>query len=91
MGFGIALDYVGNIIITGYTYSIDFPITFGAIKVLCEKQDGFLTKISPNGSEIIYSTLIGGQENTTVKDIAIDYKDLHYITGPTNSNDFWTI
>ncbi|MHB8627019.1 MAG: DUF7948 domain-containing protein [Aggregatilineales bacterium] len=59
--YGIALDSNNNIYIGGYTYSTDFPLasayqssTNGATLT------GFVTKLDPTGTNLIYSTYLGG-------------------------------
>ena len=53
-GYGIATDANGNIIITGETYSTDFPVTSGAFqttnKASAGNSNAFLSKIRQNGN-----------------------------------------
>src|ERR1035437_8886964 len=57
-GSGIALDSSGNAYVIGQTGSADFPVTPGTF----QSQGGrvFITKLSSDGSTLIYSTLLGG-------------------------------
>ena len=62
---GIAVDASGNAYITGYTQSYDFPVTAGANNTnsctatsFCQ-NNGFLTKINPAGTGLVWSTLVG--------------------------------
>jgi len=62
---GIAVDASGNAYITGYTQSYDFPVTAGANNTnsctatsFCQ-NNGFLTKINPTGTGLVWSTLVG--------------------------------
>ncbi len=62
---GIAADASGAAYVTGLTQSYTFPVTPGAADTnsCTETSDcqgiGFLTKISPDGSELVWSTLVG--------------------------------
>ncbi|NLT63752.1 MAG: hypothetical protein GXY01_04710 [Clostridiales bacterium] len=58
----IAVDAEGCAYITGYTLSNDFPVTSGAFQTTLPKgTSAFITKISPDGSQLIYSTYLGGE------------------------------
>ena len=63
-GRGIALDTSGNAYVTGYTQSSAFPTTAGAAQtVLNGAEDAFVTKLSSDGSGLMYSTYLGGSGN----------------------------
>ena len=59
-GNSIAIDAQRNVYVTGFTTSVDFPVqnpvqrNFGG-----GEEDVFVTKISPGGDRILYSTYIG--------------------------------
>ena len=56
-GRGIAVDAAGAAYITGYTLSSDFPTTSGAFyTALRGSVDGYVTKLSPDGSSLAFST-----------------------------------
>jgi hypothetical protein len=48
----------------------------------------FVTKLSSDGSQLIFSTIVGGKDNDYPWDVAVDLNDNVYITGVTSSNDF---
>lgn len=50
--------------------------------------EGFVTKFSPAGSPLTYSTLLAGSGDDTPQGIAVDASGSAYITGTTNSSDF---
>jgi hypothetical protein len=55
------LDSSGNPIVMGITGSTDFPTTAGALqRTLRGPTDAFFTKLSPDLSTVLVSTLIGG-------------------------------
>jgi hypothetical protein len=92
-GAGIALDEQGNAYVTGYTESIDFPVTAGAFQTSCDdctSFDAFVTKINPTGSGLVYSSYLGGSTGNFGFGIAVDGLDNAYVTGLTYSIDFPT-
>ncbi len=90
-GRGIALDNAGNAYVTGVTSSNDFPITTGAFQTsLAGSSDAFVTKLTPDGSGLVYSTYLGGSSSDDGRGIAVDNAGSAYVTGVTSSNDFPT-
>ncbi|MBD3190714.1 MAG: hypothetical protein GF308_08715 [Candidatus Heimdallarchaeota archaeon] len=87
----IVLDDDNNAYVTGYTWSTDFPNSTNAYsKTLAGECDCFIFKLSANGSDLLYSTFIGGNSWDEGKDIALDSNDNAIITGYSLSNDFPT-
>ena len=84
-GRDIAVDDAGNIYVTGYTNSSDFP-TVNALQNTYRGNDVFVTKISADGSNIIYSTYLGGQDNDISYGIAVDSEGNAYIAGNTGGS-----
>ncbi|AJQ25637.1 SBBP repeat-containing protein [Pelosinus fermentans] len=85
---GIAVDTSGNAYVIGWTESTDFPTTPGAFQAsLKGPRDGFITKLNPTGSTLVYSTYFGSDEPS---DIAVDTSGNAYIIGTTDSADFFT-
>jgi Beta-propeller repeat/S-layer homology domain len=88
-GISIAVDAVGNAYVGGQTVSIDYPTTPGALQpTLSIAPDGFLTKLNPAGSGLIYSTYLGGDGLDAVFSIDLDDAGRIYAAGQTNSSDF---
>jgi len=59
--FGISNDDSGNAYITGNTCSADYPTTIGSYdNDLNGNFDTFVSKINSSGTELIFSTYIGG-------------------------------
>ena len=72
----------------------NFPTTENALQntLISEfNRDAFVSKISNDGSELIYSTLLGGNDTEVSQDITVDNNGNAYITGETRSLDFPTI
>lgn len=88
----LAVDKEGNVFVTGFTSSADFPVTKGAFAPKCPVQDGvgtaFVTKIAPDGSSLIYSSYLGGSASDNGGGIAIDDDGNAYVVGTTYSVDF---
>jgi hypothetical protein len=90
-GFGIAIDGAGSAYVTGDSVSSDFPTTAGAFEpAYSGGQDAFVTKLSPDGSSLVYSTFLGGTSSDVGKGIAVDASGNAYVGGVTFSSDFPT-
>ncbi len=92
-GNGIAVDSQGNAYIAGVTNALDFPTTAGAFQTTSYYNDtavnirpnGFLSKLNPTGSALVYSTYLGGS-STTCYAIALDSAGDAYVTGGTSGH-----
>src|SRR5712692_937462 len=73
IGLGIALDSSGNAYVSGQTGSADFP-TMNPLQPANAGgfSDGFVTKINPTGSALVYSTYLGGSGDDWGAGIAVD-------------------
>jgi DNA-binding MarR family transcriptional regulator len=91
-GFAITVDKDGNIYLTGETFSPTFPTTNGSFDrtFAGNTKDGFILKLNPNGSTLIYSTFFGGKYWDDGDTIILDCKNNVYVTGDTGSPDFPT-
>ena len=88
-GGGVAVDNDGNVYITGNTSSTYFPAS-NPNSSTQPVPNVFVTKLSPDGSTLIYSTYLGGNGADTGTDIAVDLSGNVYISGSTSSTDFPT-
>ena len=87
---GVSVDSNGNVYVTGSTASSDFPTTAGAYKRTINRGDTFVAKLNTAGSDLIFSTLLGGSGNEISYGIAADSANNVYVTGSTTSSDFPT-
>jgi len=87
-GEGIAVDSAGSAYVTGYTYSPDFPVTSGAYDTSRAGLDAFVTKFTPGGASLVYSTFLGGSGQEQGQGIAIDANGNAYVTGLTDGSTF---
>jgi YD repeat-containing protein len=88
-GNGIAVDSAGNAFITGDTTSSNFPVTGSARQgANAGSEDAFVTKLSADGSQLLYSTFLGGTESDDGTAIAVDSANQATVVGYTRSTDF---
>ncbi len=59
--YGIAVDGAGSAYVTGCTVSTNFP-TQSPYQATYQggNQDAFVTKLTPAGNALVYSTYLGG-------------------------------
>ena len=90
VGFGIALDSANNTIVTGYTYSTDYPVTAGAFQTSTTVNGAaWVTKLNVGGTAEIYSTFLGGTTGTSAgNSVKVDSAGNAYVTGYTCASDF---
>jgi hypothetical protein len=90
----IVVDSSGSAYVAGFTKSTDFPVVnafqptmnTGALGTV----DGFVSKLSPSGDSLIYSTYLGGSNSDYPQDITINNDGNAYVMGWTFSSDFPT-
>jgi pimeloyl-ACP methyl ester carboxylesterase len=91
VGEGLAVDATGHAYVTGWTWSLDFPTTPGAVQpTLGGWWDAFVAKLDPTGSALVYSTYLGGSNYDEGRGLAVDATGHAYVTGYTGSPDFPT-
>jgi len=91
-GTSIVVDNAGAAYVVGYTFSIDFPTTYGAFNTSSDGStsvpDIVAFKIKPGGGELLFSTYISGNEGDYVSDIILDRFNNMLIAGATYSTNF---
>jgi hypothetical protein len=96
-GTGIAVDSLGSAYVTGNTQSADFPVLkafqpacgIDAVSGKCS-VDTFLSKFTPTGKALVYSTYLGGSGRDEASGIVLDTAGNAHIVGRTESADFPT-
>ena len=98
-GTAIAVDSEGDAYVTGHTFSTNFPVTSGAFQTVSSANasgyTGFVSKLNPTGTALLYSTYLGGGGNgsgtgDTGYGVAVDSSGDAYVTGYTQSANFPT-
>lgn len=85
----VAVDAAGRIVVAGTTYSFNFPTTAGAFdRTRNGLLDGFVTCFAPDLTALAWSTLLGGQVNEIINDLALDSNGAPLLLGTTSSPDF---
>ena len=86
----IAVDTAGNIYVAGSATGVlapFFPTTSGAYDTTPgPPTDGFIAKLDPSGTNLLYSTLLGGNGNDSINAIGVTAAGTVYVTGNTSSN-----
>jgi len=96
----IGIDSERNIYLSGRTYSSDFPMAnpiqtarsdIGTIDGSSDNtSDTFISKLSADGSTLIYSTYFGGDRYDLPRDLFVDPTGSIYVVGQTHSSDIIT-
>jgi len=92
IGRSIAVDPSGHAYVTGSCFSGDYPTTPGSFLPgpLSARAHAVVTKLSPGGNALVYSTFLGGTGGDGAFGIAIDSQGNAYVAGQTDSPDFPT-
>ena len=95
-GFGIALDGDGNVLIAGTTMSADFPTVAAHQSQIAGPgsvlgSDSFVSKLSPDGSALVYSTYLGGTGLELGGAIDVDRDGNAFLVASTTSTDLPTV
>ena len=90
-GFAIAVNSTGDAFVTGVTRSLNFPALGTPFQGTSGGDiDAFIVNISSDGSQLLYSSYLGGGCEDEGRGIAVDAAGNAYITGYTHSPDFPT-
>ena len=89
--YGIAVDGSGNAYVTGQTSSYNFPTLNPYQPTFHGISDAFVTKLTSSGTNLMYSTYLGGGKDDYGLGIAVDDSGNVYVTGWTESSEFPTL
>jgi len=82
VGGGIAVDSSGNAYVTGFTGSVNFPVSASAPqRTLHGLTNAFVAEVNAAGNALVYSTYLGGNGNDWGRAIAVDRSGNAYVTG----------
>jgi len=89
-GFTSTFDDAGNLYGGGISYSVGYPTTTGSYQEIFSGGDFdvAITKFSPDGTALIYSTYLGGNGRENPHSLIVNNNDELLIFGTTNSTDF---
>lgn len=87
--FGVAVDGEGSAYVTGRARGNGYPTTAGAFDTENRRgQDAFVTKLSPAGDALAYSTLYGNRDgNVLAREVVVDGQGQATIVGRTSQTD----
>ncbi|MBI4601214.1 MAG: SBBP repeat-containing protein [Planctomycetes bacterium] len=91
-GRAIAVDAANDAYVTGSTTSSDFPVTRAAFQTQHANPNGsydvFVSKLNAQGTGLVYSTYLGGDEREWPGGIALECGGAAFVAGTTFSTDF---
>ena len=87
-GTSIALDASGAIWVAGYTSSVDIPVASALQSSMGGSLDGYVARLTPDGSTLQFATYLGGSGDDRIYGLAIDSQGNCLVAGATNSTDF---
>jgi hypothetical protein len=96
IGYAITVDAMGSAYVAGVTSSTNFPRvnamqgTFGGGQG-GDRGDGFVAKLNPAGTALVYSTYFGGLDVDAISAIATDSQGNAYVSGTTLSSNLPTL
>jgi hypothetical protein len=89
-GGGIGTDSAGNVYVTGYTLSLNFPTKNPIQAHSAGNWDAFVTEFDNTGGALVYSTYLGGRHIDWAYGLAVDSSGNVYVTGGTQATNFPT-
>ena len=84
----MTLDSENNIIISGYTSSIDFPLEKFINNKSISTFDNYISKVSTDGQQLLFSSYYGGNREWGLTELTVDRNDNILFVGETNSVAF---
>jgi len=85
---GLAVDATGAAFVSGFTWSIDFPVKNALQPTTTGRPDAFLAKLSPAGDHFLFATYLGGSAADYGQRVDLDSSGNPVVVGSTSSTDF---
>jgi len=88
---GVAVDPGFNVVVAGNTLSANFPTKNGFQSAPLNAQNhAFVSRLDPNGQNLLYSTYLSGNGVDTATGLALDPGGNAYVIGTTTSTETQT-
>ena len=75
-------------VITGATFAASFPVRNALQPLAGGLRDGFITKLTADGSDLVFSTFMGGVWDDAINAVSVDADNSIYVAGTTGSSRF---
>ena len=87
------INLAGELVVAGYTLNTGFPTTLGAFQTILGnanfiQYDAYVSKLNATGSNLIFSTFLGGSSQDIAYSVAYDNLNNIVVTGKTTSANF---
>jgi len=88
VAYAVGVDSSGNAYVAGVTNSANFPTVNPEQSSNAGSGDAFVSKLNPYGTDLVYSTYLGGSGADSATGMAVDSEGDVFLTGSTSSSDF---
>jgi hypothetical protein len=88
---GLRLDSTHAAYVVGATTSTDFPRMNAFQTTRKGNSDGFVLKLAPDGTTLVYASYLGGSDDDFDLHLTLDAELNAFVTGSTRSTDFPTV
>ncbi len=85
---GVAVDFYGDVYVTGSTSSLDFPVQWPIQAASAGSLDAFVVKMNSRLSSVTFGTYLGGSGSDQANGIAVDAETSIIVAGQTSSPNY---
>lgn len=85
---GLAVDAAGQVYLSGFTWSKNFPVVNAVQPRMSGQPDAFVAKLSAQGDRFLFATYLGGSAADYGQGLALDRSGNILVVGSTESPDF---